>query len=411
MNQQIDYLSYGSKSLNLKSVHEWDTHNRDVLKGEIIDITDENTSTTKNCIQKVNNTSCNNFSESTKQLNHRAQHINYWQAELKKSIQDICAEIRILETQRQQLKNAMDILIIPEYITEECLDIRMNRMQSDLVFDHPQENLFIEAALIERVKKLHRELLNDIENQLKINLTAKENLEKDWSNKLIAHKYETNNINLETKSNNVKDSTGSTRLSEGQSNVQLWEQNTINILEQFKTAMNSSKQLRAKVDAVLINTARDLRSQDIKVTTVLSERIAQTERVKIDLENQLSLTLQKIVETENILETLHEEMMKVSQRLCVAQTRLNTKNYRPNVENCREGSLISLIDEVRDLNDSMTLLEKRYSTTEKLRIELIQERSKLENEIIVKKKSLHVDNDRCLYLRSFFQSAEKLCGY
>lgn len=406
-----DYLSFGDRNYALGTVLNWHDHNQRVLKGDIIGITDENTSITKNCIIKVNQTSCNDFSDSTDQLKHRARHINYWKAELERAIRDIDAEIAILEAQRQQVKNAMDILTIPEFITEECLDIRRLRMQSDLIYDEPQEELFTESALIENVKRLHREMLRDIQNQMQMNVAAKNALERDWSDKYLAFKYESENVDLETKSDNVKDSAGATRLSEGQSNVQSWEQYTVNALTQFKHAIDRSKELREKVEAVLINTSRDLRSQDIKVNKALSERIARTEQVKIELESQLRLTLEKIVETENILETLHEEMLKVSQRLQVAQTRLNTKNCRPKVENCREGSLIGLIEEVRDLNDSMSLLQKRSLETEKLRADLIHERSIIENEIIVKKKTLHLDNERCLFLRSHFQSAEKMCGY
>lgn len=254
-------------------------------------------------------------------------------------------------------------------------------------------------------------MLRDIEYQLNMNVAAKNALEKDWSNKYLAFKYETANYELETKSANVKDSAGATKLCEGQSNVQSWEHYTVSALDQFKNAINNSMNLRAKVEAALINSARDLRTQDVKVNKVLSERIARTEQVKTELENQLRLTLAKIAETENILETLHEEMMKVSQRIQVAQTRLNTKSCRPNVENCREGSLMGLIEEVRDLNDSMSLLQNRSLETEKLRAQLIQERSLLENEITVKKKSLFIDNQRCLFLRSHYQSAEKLCGF
>ncbi|CAG9792335.1 unnamed protein product [Diatraea saccharalis] len=409
--QNGDYLSFGDKNYGLGTVLNWDEHNQRVLKGDIIGITDNNTSITKNCIVKVNQTSCNDFSDTTDQLQHRARHINYWKAELERAIRDIDAEINVLEAQRQQVKNAMDTLKIPHYITEECLDLRRNRMQSDLIYDEPQEQLFTESALIENVGKLHREMLRDIESQLKMNIAAKDALENDWSNKYLAFKYESNNADLETKAENVKDSAGATRLSEGQSNVQSWEQYTVNSLSQFKHSIDRSKELRAKVEAVLINTARDLRTQDIKVNKALSERIARMEQVKIDLEDQLRLTLEKIVETENILEMLHEEMLKVSQRLQVAQTRLNTKNCRPNVENCREGSLIGLIEEVRDLNDSMSLLQKRSLETEKLRADLIHERSILENEITVKKKTLFIDNEHCLFLRSHYQSAEKLCGY
>ncbi|KAH9631247.1 hypothetical protein HF086_011951 [Spodoptera exigua] len=379
-----DYLSFGDRNNGLSTIKTWHEHNQMVLKGDIIKTTDKNTAITKNSIIKVNHTSCEDFSDSTDQLRHRARHINYWKAELERAIRDMDAEINVLEALRQQLKNAMDTLKIPEYINEECLDLRRMRMQSDLIYDEPQEDLFTESALIENVKKLHRDLLRDIEYQLDMNVASKNWLERDWSDKHLAFKYESENAYLETKAENVKDSAGATRLSEA---------------------------LRAKVDAVLINTSRDLRSQDIKVNKSLSERIARTEQVKTELENQLKLTLEKIVETENILEMLHEEMLKVSQRIQVAQTRLNTKNCRPNVENCREGSLVALIEEVRDLNDSMSLLQKRSLETEKLRAELIHERSILENEIIVKKKTLHLDNERCLFLRSHYQSAEKMCGF
>ncbi|KAF9822462.1 hypothetical protein SFRURICE_006545 [Spodoptera frugiperda] len=406
-----DYLSFGDRNNGLSTIKTWHEHNQMVLKGDIIRTTDKNTAITKNSIIKVNHTSCEDYSDSTDQLKHRARHINYWKAELERAIRDMDAEINILEAQRQQLKNAMDTLRIPEYINEECLDLRRMRMQSDLIYDEPQEDLFTESALIENVKKLHRDLLRDVEYQLDMNVASKNWLERDWSDKQLAFKYESENAYLETKAVNVKDSAGATRLSEGQSNVPSWEQFTINALNEFKISIDKSKALRAKVDAVLINTSRDLRSQDIKVNNSLSERIARTEQVKTELENQLKLTLEKIVETENILEMLHEEMLKVSQRIQVAQTRLNTKNCRPNVENCREGSLVALIEEVRDLNDSMSLLQKRSLETEKLRAELIHERSILENEIIVKKKTLHLDNERCLFLRSHYQSAEKMCGF
>lgn len=410
-NENGDYLSFGDKNFGLTTLENWDKHNKHVLKGDIIGTTDKNTSITKNCIVKVNQNSCNNFSASTDQLKHRTRHINYWKSELERAIRDIDAEISILEALRQQLKNAMDTLRIPEYITEECLYVRTNRMQSDMVYDDPQHDLFNESVLIENIKRLHQEMLRDIEDQMKTNVSAKNLLESDWSNKYLAFKYENHNSDLETKSVNVKDSAGATRLSEGQSNVQTWENYTVNSLQQFKTAMDRSKALREKVDAILINSARDLRSQDVKVNKTLSERIARTEQVKKELENQLNLTLQKIVETENILQTLHEEILKVSQRIQVAQTRLNVKNIRPNVENCREGSLIELIEEVRDLNNSMSILQKRSLETEKLKADLIHERSRIENEIVVKKKTIYLDNERCLFLRSHFQSAEKLCGF
>lgn len=213
-----DYLSFGERNHALSTIKTWHEHNQRVLKGDIIRTTDNNTAITKNSIIKVNQTSCEDYSDSTDQLKHRVRHINYWKAELERAIRDMDAEINILESLRQQLKNAQDTLKIPEYITEECLNLRRDRMQSDLVYDELQEDLFTESALIENVKKLHRDLLRDIEYQLDMNVASKNWLERDWSDKHLAFKYESENAYLETKAVNVKDSAGATRLSEGMLN-------------------------------------------------------------------------------------------------------------------------------------------------------------------------------------------------
>lgn len=406
-NGQLSYID----NAQLKTVDYWQWHNDDVLRGDVIRKTDENSSITKNCIVKANRTACNDFDDSTNQLSHRARHINYWKCELETAISSIDEETNLLKAVREQLRNAVDTLKTPELVTIECLDLRRHRMQSDMVYDEAQDALYNEFVLIEDVKRLHADASRKIEDQLRLNEATRDSLIGDWSDKRLAFTYESNNAALETKSVSVKHTPGAARLSEGQSNVRSWEQRTVTTLKQYKDAVDACKKLREGVNAMLMNSARDLRTQDVKVNKALSDRIARTERVKTQLENQLKLTLDKISETENVLETLHEERLKISQRMQVAQTRLNCKSIRPYVENCREGSLFGLIDEVRDLNDSLTLLHKRSEETQKVRAELLQERSKLENEIIVKKKSLYIDNERCLFLRSHYLSAEKLCGY
>lgn len=47
-------------------------------------------------------------------------------------------------------------------------------------------------------------MLRDIQNQMEMNVAAKYALERDWSDKYLAFKYESENVDLETKSDNVK---------------------------------------------------------------------------------------------------------------------------------------------------------------------------------------------------------------
>lgn len=93
------------------------------------------------------------------------------------------------------------------------------------------------------------------------------------------------------------------------------------------------------------------------------------------------------------------------------QTRLDNRNkYRYNVENCRDRSHFALVDEAKTVQDGMTAMSASIQEAENTKRHLMDTRNDLEREIMLKKRSIMVDRERCLLLRTNFPSTTTLIG-
>lgn len=93
------------------------------------------------------------------------------------------------------------------------------------------------------------------------------------------------------------------------------------------------------------------------------------------------------------------------------QTRLDSRNTRPRVENCRDEVQLSLIREVRSIHDSTTAIQEQLKEAEKMKNELMLTRNLLEREIMFKRQAMQIDKERCCIIREHFPSATALSGY
>lgn len=95
----------------------------------------------------------------------------------------------------------------------------------------------------------------------------------------------------------------------------------------------------------------------------------------------------------------------------VAQTRIDNRSFRPNVENCRDSVQQNLIDEVSTIQSGVTAMLAELDEAENVKNQLMQTRSTLEREIMLKKRTLWLDRERCMLLRSHYPSASALSGF
>lgn len=152
-----------------------------------------------------------NQCDNTKRLQNRSRDIDDWKQCLERAIRAMTDEICTLEEQRRRLKQAMNVLQMPESIVSECLQTRTRRPDQELVRDEPEEELIREKALIAEIRALFKKTLADIESQQSENRTNKERLEFDWSDKKDAHENDSRNSQLNNKAAAIMYKAGATR--------------------------------------------------------------------------------------------------------------------------------------------------------------------------------------------------------
>lgn len=114
---------------------------------------------------------------------------------------------------------------------------------------------------------------------------------------------------------------------------------------------------------------------------------------------------------ERLIVHLKTSIRNMDNPLKVAQTRLNNRNIRLQVENCRDRPQHSLVQEVSVIQEETSKMETSLKESEKLLEALIQNKVDLEMEISLKRRTIIIDKERCLSIRSEFPSATELTGF
>lgn len=125
----------------------------------------------------------------------------------------------------------------------------------------------------------------------------------------------------------------------------------------------------------------------------------------------LSQCLRHLAETELLIDRQTRGMQNLDNCMKVAQTRLDNCNQRQRVENCRDKAQLGLLDEVKVIQDGVSAMLAQITNAEDAKTGLMKVRGELEREIMLKRRSIMLDRDRCMVLRSHFPSASALSGY
>lgn len=225
--------------------------------------------------------------DNKKRAQQRATEIHRWKCELEKAIEASIEELTLLQEEYNRLKHASAILTLPESIASECLDRRSGRLEPELVRDEIEEELIKELALTAEIRDLFTRTLEDLGEMIAEEKNAKQRLEADWSDKLASYEVEALNVALNNRSTTIAFYPGSTRYIDFQSTPEFYEHFTRESLEQSEMTRQKSVKLRGTLDAIMMNAARDLRSQADKLDLALQRKITCVEELRSKLETEL----------------------------------------------------------------------------------------------------------------------------
>ncbi|XP_035257989.1 tektin-3 [Anguilla anguilla] len=347
----------------------------------------------------------------SKNIGERVSDITFWRSELGHEIENMVAEIGALTEVKRRLERALAETEGPLQVSQECLYHREKRMSIDLVHDDVEKDLLKEVEVIKSCQERMRRHLDKAIAQLASNRGAQHELEKDASDKVSAYRIDDRCHQLRNQSDGISFHRGIDRLDPSLSLPESWCRFTDgNILHSQSERANSHK-LRDEIEILLNATSNEMWNQFNAVNVAFANRMSETADAKNSLQTHLAKTLQEIFQTEMLIESLKKAIRDKENPLKVAQTRLDERTRRPNMELCRDNPHHRLVGEVREIEDTIQKLRERLAEAETALQMLVKTKVTLEHDLSVKANSLFLDQEKCMGMRRTFPSTPRLVGY
>ncbi|XP_067127887.1 tektin-4-like isoform X1 [Centruroides vittatus] len=345
-------------------------------------------------------------------IQERAREIFRWKREFQRIIDDLISVTQIIHNHKKQIENAINAIDLSLMINSECLALRRQRVGLDLADDSVQSYLLREEELLTYVKVFLLKSIPKVEDQIKINNNFKAKLEEDWTDKWEAYKIDSFCVHLDYHFNeSVPFHYGWEELPERWNTVNSWLESIKESLMQCSNEITTSKSLCKAVETLLKDYSSDVQDHRFLVDLALNERIVDLNRSIYQLKEHLKILVEDMSIAEKTIEKLTYSLKEKQQPLKIAQTRLHYRFQRPNKELIRDPAQESLIKEIQEIEESMSILKKQIGNSQTIFMKLVEVKKIMEKHLIHKEHALSIDKDRVVPVRKRFPSQYKLMGY
>ncbi|XP_054658440.1 tektin-2 isoform X2 [Grus americana] len=305
-------------------------------------------------------------------LAERISSVNRWKETLDKCLADIDVEIDALAKVKEAAERALQAKNLPLDVSIDCLTLRESRRAIDVVRDPVEEELHKEVKVIDKAKRELQQRVDEAFEQLCLLQEVRQQLSRDHRRKMEALEIDRVCLSLGVNSPNISFKVNPTRVPDGSTALDEWEQNSQRNKEHAEAEMKASTELRE--------------------ATVLA--IAQM--------------LEEIAEMEEDIRRLEEDLRRKAQDLKVAHTRLETRTYRPDVELCRDQVQYGLTDEVHQLEGTICALKLKLAESQGALDALYRQLHRIQTDVGYKAGSLVLDNKCMDSRRKLVVPTEKL---
>nr|KAF6491216.1 tektin 5 [Molossus molossus] len=269
-------------------------------------------------------------------LGQRLSDIGFWKSELSYELERLLSENRSLDTVRKQLECAAQEVNCPLQVALECLYNREKRIGIDLVHDNVEKNLIQEVDLLKCCQEQMRKLAQRIDIQLGDNRDAQHALERDLEDKNSAEFIDEKCFNLRNTSDCISYFHGVEKMDGTISVPETWAKFSNDNIRHSQNMRANSIRLQEEAKNLLETLSNQMWKQFTDTNLAFNGRISEVMDVKNKLQVQLAKTLQEIFQAENTIMLLERSIMAKECPLKLAQTRLECRSRRPNVELCRD---------------------------------------------------------------------------
>ncbi|NXY35318.1 TEKT1 protein, partial [Pomatorhinus ruficollis] len=349
-------------------------------------------------VDEIEKTTQKTQNDVNKKLEQRREEIKFWKEELDNKLEQIVHETETLLTFKNRLERALEGCKEPLAIAQKCLLYRQRRVGIDLVHDEVEQELVKETEVLQGIIALLGCTLEQTNEQIRQNRSAKYNLEMDLKDKFTALTIDDYCASLTNDTPHIIYSDNGMKLQGNFVSPEDWiDFSNINV-EKADKQRNNSLALKAVIDGILSQTANDMRRQCEMVNTAFRNRVKEVKDAKYKLETLLAMVMDEIAAQEKNIAALKKAIADKEGPVKVAQTRLEARNHRPNVELCFDTVHSSLMSEVQEITKNIQRQHALAQAQTELKA-LSHRQLSLEEEIKVKENTLYIDEVLCMQIR------------
>ncbi|NXA65440.1 TEKT1 protein, partial [Mohoua ochrocephala] len=349
-------------------------------------------------VDEIEKTTQKTQSDVNKKIEQRREEIKFWKQELDNKLEQIAHETEVLLTFKNRLERALEGCKEPLVVAQKCLLYRQRRVGIDLVHDEVEQELLKEVEVLQGVIALLGRTLEQTNEQIRRNRSAKYNLEMDLKDKFTALTIDDYCASLTNDTPHIIYADNAMKLEGNFVSPEDWiDFSNINV-EKADKQRNNSLALKALTDSILSQTANDVRKQCEMVNIAFRNRVKEVKDAKHKLETFLAMVMDEIASQEKNIAALKKAIADKEGPVKVAQTRLEARNRRPNVELCYDTVQCSLMNEIQEITKNIQRQDAlAQAETELKRLSCRQ--LSLEEEIKVKENTLYIDEVLCMQMR------------
>ncbi|XP_055372964.1 tektin-1 [Condylostylus longicornis] len=333
-------------------------------------------------------------------LHERTTEIKYLVDELNQQKRTGLEEEDALKTYRNRLLRTLQTCRETSLaICQKCIIFREGRLGTDLCDDEADRQLRQELRTINGCQALLEKTLNQTNEQIRRLKATLYLLDRDLSAKDKSLRIDETNLSLRENQQQLSVFHGKSPLEKCAYTLPQWQHQTYKNIENTAKELNSAAELRAYIDLVIKQVIEDLENQRDRTNEAFERRIAETRRIKEDLENTHSDTLKHIMEIQSNIQRLEKEISDKEGYLALCQMRLGNRAQRPGLEMTRDNVQESLFSELQALKATLGRLNNKLLENKATLRYLLQAQVMQEEEINIKTNTLKIDDVNCMTLR------------
>jgi tektin-3 len=277
-----------------------------------------------------------------------------------------------------------------------------------LVHDGVEKELLSEVDGTKICQEKLRRAIDKAATQLSLNRAAQHELDRDCVDKFFAQQLDESAHSLRNYSSGINYHNGVERVDNTISIPETWAKFSDNNIKRSQAERESSRRLRDTIETIVNECTNEMWTQWNRVNTAFTQRIQETTDARNKTQSHLNKVLQEIFDMDKNIEYIKKCISDKEAPLMVAQTRLDTRLRRPNMDLCRDPAQHRLVQEVYEIRETISQLKNRLAEAEDSMQVLLRSKSTLEHDLSVKNNSLAIDREKCQGIRKTFPVGPKL---